>query len=77
MLPGPDNILKLIRCNGKTDTDAAYGKRCSCRKDGLLCAMVCVQCNRKECSNKMISSIIFDIDEGNDRNVLDAIANFL
>ena len=77
MLPGRESFLKLIRCNCETGTDAACGKRCSCRKNGLFCAMVCGQCHGEECSNKSKSSIIYDLDEDNDFNVFDAIASFL
>ena len=77
MLPRRESFLKLIRCNCETGTDAACGKRCSCRKNGLFCAMVCGQCHGEECSNKSKSSIIHDIDEDNDCNVFDAIASFL
>ena len=67
--------LKLIRCNWKTSTNAACGKRCSCRTYGLFCVMVCCQC-QGECSNKSKSLIIDDIDEDNDCNVFDAAASF-
>ena len=76
MLPGPDSI-KFIRCNCKTGTDAACKKKCSCRKNRLFCVMVCSQCHGEKCSNKSKSSIIYDIDGDNDRNVFDAIASFL
>ena len=77
MLPEPDSILKFIRCNCKTGTNVACHKRSSCRKNGLFCVMVCDQYHREECSNKRKCSIIYDIDEDNDRNVFDAIASFL
>ena len=75
-LPGPDSILKFIRCNCKTGTNEACGKRCYCRKNGLFRVMACGQCHGEECSSKSKSSIIDDIDEGNDCNVLDAFASF-
>ena len=75
MFPRPDSILRFIRCNCKTGTDAACGKRCSCQKNGLLCVMVCGQCHGEEFSDKSNSSIICDIDEDNNRNVFDAIAS--
>ena len=76
MLPQLDSILKVIRCKCKTGSDAAYAKKCSCRKNGLFCVMACGQCQGEECSNKSKSSIIDDIDGYNDRNVFDAFASF-
>ena len=77
MLPGPDSILKFIRCNCKTSTDVTCEKRCSCQKNGLFCVMVCGQFHREEYSNKWKSSVIYNIHKNNDRNVFDAIASFL
>ena len=45
MFPGPESILKFIRCNCKTGTYAACGKRWSCQKNILFCVMVCGQCH--------------------------------
>ena len=56
-------------------TDAACGKRYSCRKNGLTCQMVSGQYHREKCSNKLKISIIDDIEEDNDRNVFDATAS--
>ena len=53
------------------------GKDAPVEQNELFCVMVCGQCHREECSNKSKSSIIYDIDEDNDCNVFDAIANFL
>ena len=61
-----DSILKFIRCNYQTGTDAACGKRCSGRKYGLFCVMVCGLCHGEECSNKSKSLIKYYIDEDND-----------
>ena len=79
MLPGLDSILKWIRCNYKTGTDAACAKECSSRKNGVFCVMVYGQCHGEKCSNKSKSSILDDIDGidgGNDRNAFDAFASF-
>ena len=38
--------------------------------------MVCGQCQGEECSHESKSSIIDDIDDGNDRNAFDAFASF-
>ena len=75
-LPVPDRILKFIRCNCKTGTDAVHKKRCSCRKNRLFCVMICSQYQAEEYSNKSKSSIIDDIDKDNDRNVFDAFPSF-
>ena len=53
------------------------GKDAPVEQNELFCVMVCGQCHREECSNKSKSLIIYDIDEDNDCNVFDAIANFL
>ena len=76
MLPGLDSVLKFIWCNCETGIDAACGKRCSCRKNGLFCVMVCSQCQGGECPNKSKSSIIDDRDGDNYHNALDAFASF-
>ena len=44
MLHWPDSLLKFIRCNYKTGTDAASGKRCY-RKNEWFCVIVCGQCD--------------------------------
>ena len=66
MLPQLDSILKVIRCKCETGTDAACGKRCFCRENGLSCAMAWSQCQGEECSSSSKSSIIRDIDGNND-----------
>ena len=38
--------------------------------------MVYGQCHGEKCSNKSKSSILDDIDGGNDRNAFDAFASF-
>ena len=44
----PECLLKVIRCNCKTDCD---NKRCSCRKHGLQCSPGCGNCREISCSN--------------------------
>lgn len=46
--PAPAELLKIIRCNCKTDCDS---KRCSCRKHGLDCSPACGECHGLHCSN--------------------------
>ena len=58
MFPGPDSTLKFIRCNSKTGTDAAWGKRYSCQKNLLFCVMVCGLFHGEKCSNKSKSLIM-------------------
>ena len=76
MVPKQNSIIKFIKCNWKTRTDAACRERYSNQKNGFFCIMVCGQCQGEECSNKSKSSIIDDIYEASDRNVFDAFASF-
>ena len=46
--PGPDSLLKVIRCACKTGCSTA---RCSCRKNGLDCTSACKECKGTSCSN--------------------------
>ena len=43
----PDNVLKIVSCGCQTDC----GKRCKCRKAGLLCTAMCSTCLGQTCSN--------------------------
>ena len=45
--PAPDSLLQIIRCNCKTSCDT---RRCTCRRSGLDCYIVCGEC-RGICSN--------------------------
>ncbi len=46
--PAPECILKVIRCQclGTCET-----KKCSCRKNGLLCTYACGECKGIDCRN--------------------------
>ena len=46
--PAPEKLLKIIRCNCKTDCD---NKRCNCKKHGLQCSVACGDCRGVSCSN--------------------------
>ena len=46
--PAPETLMKVIRCNCKTDCDTG---RCTCRKLGLECSVVCGECNGINCTN--------------------------
>ena len=47
--PAPEKILKVIRCTCKTGCSSL---RCTCRKHGLRCSIVCSDC-KGVCSNMM------------------------
>lgn len=46
--PVPEKLLQIIRCNYKHNCDR---KRCSSRKHGLDCSVVCGECRGVSCSN--------------------------
>ena len=46
--PAPNTLMKVIRCNCKTDCDT---RRCTCRKLGLECSVVCGECKGINCTN--------------------------
>ncbi|GFO02494.1 hypothetical protein PoB_002899900 [Plakobranchus ocellatus] len=50
--PAPELLLKMIRCNCKSD---CRSKRCTCRKHGLECSLACGQCKGIGCSRGMYS----------------------
>ena len=53
--PAPDDLLKIIRCQCKSNCDS---KRCTCRKHGLECSSGCRECQGISCSNAQE----FDLD---------------
>ena len=46
--PAPSELLRLIRCNCKTE---CRSERCTCRKNHVRCSNVCGQCKGVACSN--------------------------
>ena len=46
--PGPQELLKVIRCSCKTGCDSM---RCGCRKHGLKCTQICGECRGHGCTN--------------------------
>lgn len=47
MEPAPQNLLKLILCNCKTDCS----KQCECKRAGLQCSAMCGHCQGLDCNN--------------------------
>ena len=48
LLPAPDDLLHIIRCNCLTDCGTM---RCPCRKHGIACSIVCGNCKGSGCMN--------------------------
>ena len=48
MPPAPSHLLRVIRCNCKSDCASS---RCSCRKHGLDCSPGCGECRGVSCTN--------------------------
>ena len=48
LLPAPDDLLHIIRCNCHTDCGTM---RCSCKKHGIACSIVCGNCKGSDCMN--------------------------
>ena len=46
--PAPDTLMKVMRCNCKTNCDT---RKCTCRKLGLECSIVCGECKGINCTN--------------------------
>ena len=46
--PAPESLLKVIRCNCKTDCNT---RRCTCKKLGLDCTPACGECKGVSCTN--------------------------
>ena len=46
--PAPEKLLRLFRCNCKTDCDT---RKCTCKRNGLECTPACGQCRGSSCSN--------------------------
>ena len=53
MAPAPDNLLKMVKCNSKTDCRTA---RCSCKKNGLDCSYyACGEYHGTACFNLRVT----------------------
>jgi len=46
--PAPENLLKVIRCKCKSD---CHTTRCTCKKHGLPCSLMCGECKGVSCLN--------------------------
>ena len=60
LLPAPEELLKIIRCNCATDCSTG---RCSCQKHGVKCSMACGQCRGSARSN---TSLVVEDEEDPD-----------
>ncbi|GFN73858.1 hypothetical protein PoB_000036400 [Plakobranchus ocellatus] len=58
--PAPQLLLKMIRCNCKSD---CRSKRCTCRKHGLKCSLACGECKRIGCLNSPSPEPLADCDD--------------
>jgi hypothetical protein len=48
--PGPEDLLKVIRCSCKLLSQCT-SNNCTCRKNGLVCMSACGKCHGVDCSN--------------------------
>ena len=49
---GPENFLKVVRCNCKATSKNQCGTKIrSCRKHGILCSAICGDCQGQCCLN--------------------------
>ena len=48
LLPAPDDLLRIIRCNCHGDCGTM---RCTCKKHGITCSIVCGNCKGSGCMN--------------------------
>ena len=60
--PAPDELLKMIRCNCRTDCNSM---RCTCRKHNLKCSPACGNCKGSACMN---SDTFMNEDEDEDED---------
>jgi len=52
MHPAPETLLQLIKCACKTSTEEPCNTmKCTCRRYGLPCSIVCKNCCGKDCTN--------------------------
>lgn len=66
--PIPASLLELISCG--CDKSNCSGSRCSCRKVGLKCTVLCKTCSGKNCSNVDEPDIGLSDDEQIDGDLL-------
>ncbi|GFV16436.1 uncharacterized protein TNCV_1525821 [Trichonephila clavipes] len=59
--PVPEPLLKIIFCTCKTECGAS----CGCRKSGLNCTGICLECNGDSCTNPSPTNYINEIDDDN------------
>ena len=57
--PGPQDLLEMIRSNCKASCD----QRCSCRKAGSKCSILCSECLGVFCDNAVDEQNIDDETE--------------
>jgi len=61
----PEDILNLISCNCKTSCRNA----CGCRRLGLLCSMLCGNCQGVSCTNASSASLESNQDSESDEEI--------
>ena len=57
--PAPDKLLQMIHCNC---SGGCSSLKCTCRKNGIECSIVCGQCQNGHCEN-ISNETICDNDE--------------
>ena len=55
--PAPQELLKVIRCNCKSDCSS---QQCSCKKHSLRCSLACGNCRGSGCQNASPTSNLDD-----------------
>lgn len=61
--PAPDKLLNLIKCACKTTIEEPCNSmKCSCRRYGLQCSIICKNCCGKDCTNTG-DNFVLDDDE--------------
>lgn len=61
--PAPLHLLKVIRCNCKTD---CLSMKCSCRKLGMNCSTACRHCQGISCTNTPLPDLQDDTEDEDD-----------
>ena len=64
MLPAPDDLLCMIRCNCKSDCGTM---RYTCKKHGITCSIVCGNCKGSGCMNSTSNEDDNDDDVDTDK----------
>ena len=65
LMPAPDDLLRIIRCNCQTDCGTM---RCTCRKHAIRCSIVCGNCKGSGCMNSSPNE-----DDSDDDNTDDVV----